>query len=85
MVLHLLIFLSCYILNVPAHCLRSVDELLLTGPKTIDVSSEGPSLLGVVEPELWDTLPLDIRQAPSLAAFKALPKTAFYSLAFATC
>lgn len=62
---------------ITAHSLRSGDQLLLTVPST-RCKLRGDQAFGVMEPKLWNKLPLHIRQA-----FKSLLKTNFYS--WATC
>ena len=67
----------------PARSLRSADQMLLEVPRTRR-KLRGDRAFSVAAPKLWNDLPLQIRQAPSLAIFKSSLKTYFYSLAFNT-
>ncbi|XP_055499399.1 uncharacterized protein LOC129701965 [Leucoraja erinacea] len=70
-------------LYAPTRCLRSADQLLLEVPRS-KRKLRGDRAFSVAAPALWNTLPLQIRQAPSLSIFKSSLKTHFYSLAFDT-
>uniref|UniRef100_A0A3Q3JTY3 Reverse transcriptase domain-containing protein n=1 Tax=Monopterus albus TaxID=43700 RepID=A0A3Q3JTY3_MONAL len=65
----------------PSRCLRSADQLLLEAPRARR-KTRGDRAFAVIGPNLWNALPLYIRQAPSLPTFKSYLKTYFYSLAF---
>lgn len=64
-------------LYTPARSLRSVDQLLLGLPKP-KWKLRGGRAFSIVPPNLWNNLPLHLRQASALSIFK----TYFYSLAF---
>ena len=66
---------------VPSRTLRSSDQLLLAVPKA-RLKLRGNRAFAVAAPKLWNDLPLHVRQAPTLLAFKSRLKTHFYSLAF---
>ncbi|XP_032879310.1 uncharacterized protein LOC116974699, partial [Amblyraja radiata] len=57
-------------LYAPARCLRSADQLLLEVPRS-KRKLRGDRAFSVAAPALWNTLPLHIRQAPSLSIFKS--------------
>lgn len=65
----------------PSRSLRSADLSLLTVPKT-KRKLRGDRAFSVAAPKLWNDLPLYIRQAESLSAFKSSLKTYLFSLAF---
>uniref|UniRef100_A0A3B3HMF5 Reverse transcriptase domain-containing protein n=1 Tax=Oryzias latipes TaxID=8090 RepID=A0A3B3HMF5_ORYLA len=65
----------------PARCLRSADQMLLEVPRSRR-KLRGDRAFAVAAPKLWNTLPLAIREAPSLSIFKTRLKTHFYALAF---
>ena len=67
----------------PARGLRSADQLLLEVPRS-KRKLRGDRAFSVAAPNLWNNLPLHIRQASSLSIFKTSLKTYFYSLAFNT-
>uniref|UniRef100_A0A8C6KQ30 Reverse transcriptase domain-containing protein n=1 Tax=Nothobranchius furzeri TaxID=105023 RepID=A0A8C6KQ30_NOTFU len=67
----------------PSRSLRSADQLLLIVPRT-ERKFRGDRAFAVAAPKLWNELPLEIRQASSLSAFKALLKTHLFTLAFNT-
>ncbi len=64
--------------HTSARTLRSADKLLLAVPRS-PKKSKGDSLLWT---KLWNSLPLHIRQAPSLEVFKSQLKTHLFTLAF---
>ncbi len=64
-----------------ARTLRSADKLLLAVPRS-KKKSKGDRAFMVVAPKLWNSLPLHIRQAPSLEVFKSQLKTHLFTLAF---
>uniref|UniRef100_A0A8C7YUS4 Reverse transcriptase domain-containing protein n=1 Tax=Oryzias sinensis TaxID=183150 RepID=A0A8C7YUS4_9TELE len=65
----------------PARCLRSADQMLPEVPRSRR-KLRGDRAFAVAAPKLWNTLPLAIREAPSLSIFKTRLKTHFYALAF---
>ena len=67
-------------LNVykPARALRSQDSLLLVAPK-VKYVSYGDRQFKVCASKLWNELPVDIRGASSIYAFKRLLKTYLFS------
>ena len=65
----------------PSRNLRSSDQLLLD-TITPRLVTEGNRAFSVRAPFLWNNLPLEVRQATSLATFKRLLKTHFYRVAF---
>ncbi len=64
-----------------ARTLRSADKLLLAVPRS-PKKSKGDTAFMVMAPKLWNSLPLHIRQAPSLEVFKSHLKTHLFTLAF---
>uniref|UniRef100_A0A9J7XSG9 Replication termination factor 2 n=2 Tax=Cyprinus carpio TaxID=7962 RepID=A0A9J7XSG9_CYPCA len=70
-------------LHVPSRSLRSADHMLLTFPR-VRLKHRGDRAFAVAAPKLWNSLPLSVRMAPNLSAFKTSLKTYFYSLAFNT-
>ncbi|KAL6455414.1 hypothetical protein MHYP_G00361580 [Metynnis hypsauchen] len=68
-------------LYAPSRSLRSADLSLLAVPKT-KRKLRGDRAFSVAAPKLWNDLPLHIRQADSLSAFKSSLKSHFFSLAF---
>uniref|UniRef100_A0A8C6LWZ0 Reverse transcriptase domain-containing protein n=1 Tax=Nothobranchius furzeri TaxID=105023 RepID=A0A8C6LWZ0_NOTFU len=66
---------------VPTRTLRSADLLLLCTPQ-MRFKSRGERAFVHAAPKLWNSLPIGVRQAPSLAVFKSRLKTHFYALAF---
>ncbi len=65
----------------PSRCLRSSDQNLLIVPQS-RLKRRGDRAFSVVGPRLWNSLPLEIRLAPSLSTFKSLLKTYLFSLAY---
>ncbi len=65
----------------PSRCLRSSDQNLLLVLQS-RLKRRGDRAFSVVGPRLWNSLPLDIRLAPSLSTFKSLLKTYLFSLAY---
>ena len=61
---------------VTGRCLRSCDSHLLCVPCTSH--SWGDRALSKAAPLLWNTLPLDIKSAPSVSLFKSMLKTHFF-------
>ena len=70
-------------LHAPSRSLRSADQLLLEVPRS-KRKLRGDRAFSVAAPRLWNSLPLHIREAPSLPVFKSKLKTYFYSRAFNT-
>lgn len=68
-------------LYAPTRALRSADHLLLVVPR-VRLKSRGDRAFAVMAPRLWNSLPLYIRQARTLPAFKSDLKTYLYGLAF---
>ena len=66
----------------PSRNLRSRHQLLLDVTITPKLVTEGNRAFAVRAPDLWNALPLEVRQATSLATFKTLLKTHFYRIAF---
>ncbi|KAI2660039.1 Conjugal transfer protein TraG [Labeo rohita] len=54
----------------PSRFLRSSDKLFLFIPRS-RLKLKGDQAFSVVGPRLWNTIPLDIRSAPSLPVFKS--------------
>ena len=65
----------------PARCLRSANQMRLQGPKA-KKDPRGKRAFSAAAPTLWNELPMPVKQAPSLPAFKARLKTHFFLLAF---
>lgn len=53
----------------PSRTLRSCDQALLTVPRS-RLKHRGDRAFTVSDPELWNSLPLHIRPAPTLIIFK---------------
>ena len=64
----------------PARLLRSSNKFLLTVPRTI--SSYGDRSFSACAPKLWNSLPMNIREATSLEQFKKLLKTHLFNCAY---
>ena len=58
----------------PSRNLRSVDQGLLTVPKS-NQRTYGDRAFSVAAPKLWNSLPLDIRNSGSITLFKCKLKT----------
>lgn len=65
----------------PIRCLRSADQQLLEIPRS-KRKLKGDRAFSIAAPRLWNDLPLNVREASSLAIFKSRLKTYFYSIAF---
>ena len=65
----------------PARALRSADQSLLTTQRT-NKRTRGDRAFAAAAPTLWNNLPLPIRSAQSIEAFRSLLKTHLFSLAF---
>ncbi|XP_067323144.1 uncharacterized protein, partial [Anolis sagrei] len=68
----------------PTRTLRSSGEALLSIPPASQARLAGTRerAFSVVAPRLWNTLPADIRQAPSLMSFRKSLKTWLFEKAF---
>ncbi len=66
-------------LYTPSRSLRSCDQALLVVPH-VRLKRRGECAFAVAGPQLWNTLPLEIRMAPSLSVFKSLLKNLFVFL-----
>ena len=64
-----------------ARSLRSADQFLLT-KRRYNLERSGARAFAVAAPNLWNGIPLSIRLAPSVEAFKSRLKTYLYTLAF---
>ena len=64
-----------------ARSLRSADQFLLT-KRRYNLELSGACAFAVAAPNLWNGIPLSIRLAPSVEAFKSRLKTYLYTLAF---
>ena len=60
----------------PSRNLRSVDEGLLTVPRS-NQRTYGDRAFSAAAPKLWNALPLDIRNSGSITLFKCKLKTFF--------
>ncbi len=58
----------------PDCCIRSSSKALLSVPKSC-LASKDDRAFTVRAPQLWNSLPGDLRQATSVSSFKALLKT----------
>ena len=67
--------------HTPSRSLRSSDAGLLSIPRT-KLKSFGDRAFSVAAPTLWNSLPAEIRNSPTLDCFKSLLKTHLFSLAF---
>lgn len=66
---------------IPARNLRSADASLLVVPVTY-LKTMGDRAFSSVAPKLWNSLPSEIRNAPSLKMFKSSLKTYYFKEAF---
>ena len=64
----------------PQRCLRSGDQGQLVVPRTR--TKWGDRAFSVAAPILWNSLPLVLRQSPSLESFKRRLKTHLFTIAF---
>ena len=62
--------------------LRSAEKELLDPKRT--EKGYGDRAFAVAGPDLWNTLPLDIRNSVSVAIFKSAIKTHFFEMCY-TC
>ena len=65
----------------PVHCLRSDGTALLMVLRS-RLITKGDRAFAVRAPQLWNSLPGNLRQESSVASFKSLLKSYFYQLAF---
>lgn len=65
----------------PSRSLRSGDKNLLVVPHS-RLKYRGDRAFSVAGPRLWNNLPIEVRIAPSVIAFKSLLKTHLFSLAY---
>jgi len=68
-------------LYTPSRSLRSCDQALLVVPHARR-KLRGERAFVVTGPRLWNTLPLEIRMAPSMSVFRSLLKTYLFSLVY---
>jgi len=66
---------------IPSRSLRSVSQNLLVIPPS-KTKTYGARAFSVAAPVLWNSLPLDLRQCPSLNAFKSHLKTFLFKLTY---
>ncbi len=65
----------------PQRALRSNNRLLLTVPRC-RCKTKGGRAFSAAAPKLWNSLPENVRLAPSLARFKSVLKSYLFSQAF---
>ncbi len=65
----------------PQRALRSSNQLLLTVLRC-RCKTKGGRAFSAAAPKLWNSLPVNVRLAPSLASFKSVLKSYLFSLAF---
>ncbi len=65
----------------PQRALRSNNQLLLTVPRC-RCKTKGGRAFSAAAPKLWNSLPENVRLAPSLARFKSVLKSYLFSQAF---
>ncbi len=70
-------------LYTPSRSLRSCDQALLVVPH-VRLKRRGERAFAVAGPRLWNTLPLEIRMAPSLSVFKSLIKSYLFFISVLT-
>ncbi len=68
-------------LYTPSRSLRSCNQALLVVPH-VRLKCRGERAFSVAGPRLWNTLPLEIRMAPSLSVFKSLLKAYLFFLVY---
>ena len=66
---------------VPSRSLRSASETRLLLPKSL-LKTYGDRSFAYAAPFLWNNLPVDIRNAPSVEVFKSKLKTQLFKQAF---
>ena len=66
---------------VPARSLRSANQSLLCVPNTKTVTYGGRSFRAAA-PQLWNALPISVKQAPTLETFKRHLKTCLFKQAY---
>uniref|UniRef100_G3PK59 Uncharacterized protein n=1 Tax=Gasterosteus aculeatus TaxID=69293 RepID=G3PK59_GASAC len=67
--------------HTPIKALRSSNQMLLDVPGS-RLKTRGDQAFSVAAPNLWNSLPIHVRTARTIATFKSLLKTHYYSLAF---
>lgn len=67
--------------HTPIKALRSSNQMLLDVPGS-RLKTRGDRAFSVAAPNLWNSLPIHVRTARTIATFKSLLKTHYYSLAF---
>ena len=67
----------------PSRSLRSSHEKLLKVPKT-NFKTFGQRSFSFLAPTIWNSVPLHIRNAPSLSRFKSQLKTHLFQLAYSS-
>ncbi len=70
-----------YIFYSPQRAHRSSNQFLLTVPRC-RCKTKGGRAFSAAAPKLWNSLPVNVRLAPSLASFKSALKSYLFSLAF---
>ncbi len=65
----------------PQRALRSSNQFILTVPRC-RCKTKGGQAFSAAAPKLWNSLPVYVRLAPSLASFKSALKSYLFSLAF---
>ena len=65
----------------PCRNMRSSSGLLLNVPKT-KLATAGDRMFSCIGPQLWNSLPLNIRQCQTLYSFKRALKTYLFSIAY---
>ncbi len=65
----------------PQRALRSSNQFLLTVPRC-RCKTKGGRAFSAAAPKLWNSLPVNVRLAPSLASIKSALKSDLFSLAF---
>jgi len=73
-------YLHALLKHVTSHSLRSSDSNLLSVPHVR--TCFGSRSFAVAAPTIWNTLPLGIRNSPSICCFRHHLKTFFYNLVF---
>ena len=72
---------SCLCTYEPSRTLRSSHEKLLKFPKC-NLKTFGQRSFSFLAPTVWNSLPSDLRNAPSLSSFKKQTKTYLFRQAF---
>ena len=66
----------------PARSLRSANQMLLSSSSQPTTKFYGSRIFYSSAPQLWNNLPLNIRQANSLISFKSLLKSHLFQIAY---